>query len=162
MRWAGAWGLTASPSGAGASAWAQPTGLNLDKELPGLVASPAWKKARFHQAWHEGDTLSVAIGQGYNLATPIQMARVAAAIANGGIIYKPISWRKWRARPGRFSTRPSPRCNPAWGPARPPWKRCARAWRGWSTNGHGQGRPPLQYPGGRQDRHRPGGRHGPG
>ncbi|MHB9072659.1 MAG: penicillin-binding protein 2 [Desulfobaccales bacterium] len=66
----------------------EPTGLNLDKESPGLVASTAWKKARFKQGWREGDTISVAIGQGYNLATPIQMARVAAAIANGGIIYK--------------------------------------------------------------------------
>jgi len=67
----------------------QITGLKLDKEMVGLVASPAWKKARFHQPWHEGDTLSVAIGQGYNLATPIQMAQVAAAVANGGDIYEP-------------------------------------------------------------------------
>jgi penicillin-binding protein 2 len=66
----------------------EPTGLKLDKEMPGLVASTAWKKARFHRSWQEGDTLSVAIGQGYNLVTPIQMARVIAAIANGGIIYK--------------------------------------------------------------------------
>ena len=47
-----------------------PTGLDLDKEMPGLVPSPAWKKARFHQPWHEGDTISVSIGQGYNLTTP--------------------------------------------------------------------------------------------
>ncbi len=67
----------------------QPSGLHLDKEMPGLVASSAWKKARFHQAWHEGETLSVAIGQGYNLVTPLQMAQVAEAIANGGLIYEP-------------------------------------------------------------------------
>ena len=67
----------------------QPSGLNLEKEMPGLVASSEWKKARFHQAWHEGDTLSVAIGQGYNLVTPIQMAQVVAAIASGGVIYEP-------------------------------------------------------------------------
>jgi len=67
----------------------QPTGLKLDKEMAGLVASTTWKKARFNQPWHEGETLSVAIGQGYNLATPIQMAQVAAAIANGGNIYEP-------------------------------------------------------------------------
>ena len=67
----------------------QPSGLDLEKEMPGLVASTAWKRARFHQPWHEGETLSVAIGQGYNLATPIQMAQVIAAIANGGILYKP-------------------------------------------------------------------------
>jgi penicillin-binding protein 2 len=67
----------------------EPTGLKLDKEMPGLVASSAWKKARFKDSWHEGETLSVAIGQGYNLATPIQMARVAAAIGNGGYLYEP-------------------------------------------------------------------------
>jgi penicillin-binding protein 2 len=66
-----------------------PTGLDLDKEMAGLVPSKAWQRARFHQPWHEGETLSVAIGQGYNLTTPLQMARVVAAIANGGIIYKP-------------------------------------------------------------------------
>ena len=67
----------------------QPSGLHLDKEMPGLVASSEWKKARFHQGWREGDTLSVAIGQGYNLVTPIQMAQVVAAIASGGVIYEP-------------------------------------------------------------------------
>jgi len=67
----------------------EPSGLKLDKEMPGLVASTAWKKARFNQPWHEGETLSVAIGQGYNLVTPIQMAQVAAAIANGGTLFEP-------------------------------------------------------------------------
>jgi penicillin-binding protein 2 len=66
-----------------------PTGLRLDKELPGLVASPAWKMARFKTPWTEGDTLSVAIGQGYNLTTPLQMALVMATVANGGIVYEP-------------------------------------------------------------------------
>ncbi len=67
----------------------QPSGLDLDKEMPGLVASSAWKQARFKEPWHEGETLSVAIGQGYNLATPLQMAQVAAAVANGGLLYEP-------------------------------------------------------------------------
>jgi penicillin-binding protein 2 len=66
-----------------------PTGLNLDKEMPGLVASSAWKLARFQAPWQEGDTLSVAIGQGYNLVTPLQMAQVAAVVANGGSLYEP-------------------------------------------------------------------------
>jgi penicillin-binding protein 2 len=67
----------------------QVSGLNLDKEMPGLVASSAWKLERFKEHWHEGETLSVAIGQGYNLATPLQMAQVAATIANGGMLYEP-------------------------------------------------------------------------
>jgi len=67
----------------------QASGLHLDKEMPGLVASTAWKLSRFKAPWQEGDTLSVAIGQGYNLTTPLQMAQVAAAVANGGVLYEP-------------------------------------------------------------------------
>lgn len=66
-----------------------PSGLKLDKEMPGLVASPAWKLSRFKQPWQEGDTVSISIGQGYNLTTPLQMARVTAAVANGGLIMEP-------------------------------------------------------------------------
>jgi len=79
-----------------------PTGLDLDKEMPGLVASTAWKKARFHQPWHQGETFSVSIGQGYNLATPLQMARVVAAIANGGIVYKPYLVEKVESPTGEI------------------------------------------------------------
>jgi penicillin-binding protein 2 len=80
----------------------QPTGLKLDKEMTGLVASTAWKKARFHQPWHEGETLSVAIGQGYNLVTPIQMAQVAAAVANGGYLYEPLLVEKVESPAGEI------------------------------------------------------------
>ena len=66
-----------------------PTGLILDSEKPGLVPSTDWKKKRFNKPWHEGETPSVAIGQGYDLATPLQMVRVAGALSNGGIIYVP-------------------------------------------------------------------------
>jgi len=79
-----------------------PTGLDLDKEMPGLAPSPAWKKARFHQSWHEGDTILVSIGQGYNLTTPIQMVRVVAAIANGGIVYKPYLVEKVESPAGEI------------------------------------------------------------
>jgi penicillin-binding protein 2 len=79
-----------------------PTGLHLGREMPGLVASTAWKKARFHHPWQRGETLSVSIGQGYNLVTPIQMARVVAAIANGGIIYKPQLVEKVESPAGKI------------------------------------------------------------
>ncbi len=60
----------------------------LDHEKAGLVPDTAWKKRRFNERWYPGETLSVAIGQGALLTTPIQMARVIGAIA-GGALYRP-------------------------------------------------------------------------
>ena len=49
-----------------------PTGIELSHESAGLIPSSEWKKKRFGVPWHKGETLSIAIGQGYNLATPLQ------------------------------------------------------------------------------------------
>ena len=65
------------------------TGVEMEHEKPGLVPSTEWKRKRHNEKWHEGETLSVAIGQGYNLVTPLQLTVMTAAIANGGTIYKP-------------------------------------------------------------------------
>ncbi len=65
------------------------SGVTLDQEARGLIPSSAWKKKRFGVAWQEGETLSVSIGQGYVLATPLQMAMLTAAVGNGGIRYRP-------------------------------------------------------------------------
>ena len=66
------------------------TGINLGKEGKGLIPTAAWKKKRTGIPWQRGETLSVAIGQGFNLATPLQMVHLTSAIANGGTRYKPI------------------------------------------------------------------------
>jgi len=66
-----------------------PLGVTLDHEVGGLIPDPEWKKARLGAPWFAGETLSVVIGQGYVTVTPLQMATVAAAIANGGTIYRP-------------------------------------------------------------------------
>jgi penicillin-binding protein 2 len=66
-----------------------PLGVTLDHEVGGLVPDPEWKKARLGAPWFAGETLSVVIGQGYVTATPLQMATVAAAIANEGTVYRP-------------------------------------------------------------------------
>ncbi len=55
----------------------------------GNVASPEWKEKVYHQPWVGGDTLNTAIGQGFMLATPLQMALVTARLANGGVPIKP-------------------------------------------------------------------------
>jgi len=66
------------------------TGINLDYEASGLVPTAAWKKRRTGVAWQQGETLSVAIGQGYNLVSPLQILVLTSAVANGGIRYKPL------------------------------------------------------------------------
>jgi penicillin-binding protein 2 len=65
------------------------SGINLDHENPGTIPSSAWKQKRYHERWYPAETLSVAIGQGYVAATPLQMAQVAAQVANGGTRYRP-------------------------------------------------------------------------
>ena len=67
-----------------------PTGIRLDHEAKGLVPTSSWKKHRFGIPWQGGETLSVAIGQGYNLVTPLQMVVLTSAIGNGGVRYTPL------------------------------------------------------------------------
>lgn len=66
-----------------------PTGIELPEEKGGLVPSSEWKRRRFGVVWYPGETVSAAIGQGYNLLTPLQLAVAYAAIANGGHVVKP-------------------------------------------------------------------------
>ena len=65
------------------------TGIDLEGETSGLLPSQEWKKKRYGQKWYAGDTVSVGIGQGYNLVTPMQLALATATLANNGIGYKP-------------------------------------------------------------------------
>jgi penicillin-binding protein 2 len=65
------------------------TNSGLTGERAGLVPSPAWKREALKDKWHPGDTVSLAIGQGLITVTPIQMARLMAAVANGGTLWKP-------------------------------------------------------------------------
>ena len=65
------------------------TGIALAGEREGLVPTKQWKRARFGEAWQKGETLSLSIGQGFMLVTPLQLLRIYCAIANGGTLYKP-------------------------------------------------------------------------
>ena len=65
------------------------TGIDLAGESDGNVASEEYKKKVFDEDWYLGETFDAAIGQSYMLTTPLQMAMVYAAIANGGTRYQP-------------------------------------------------------------------------
>ena len=67
----------------------KPTHVDIPGEASGLVPSVQWKKKTYNEAWYPGDTLNVIIGQGRVLATPMQMAQMAAILANKGKLIKP-------------------------------------------------------------------------
>lgn len=77
------------------------TGIEMEHEKPGLIPTSEWKKKRYGQPWQEGETLSVAIGQGFDLATPVQVAVMTMVIANGGTRYKPAIVEQVRDPEGR-------------------------------------------------------------
>ena len=70
------------------------SGIDLDQESKGLVPTKAWKQKRLGTPWQGGETISVSIGQGFNLVTPLQMAILTAAVGNGGTRYKPTIIQK--------------------------------------------------------------------
>jgi len=76
-KWARAFGL------------GEKTGIALDDERSGTIPDTAWKMKRYRQPWFPGETLSVAIGQGYVTVTPLQLANMMAAVANGGKLFQP-------------------------------------------------------------------------
>lgn len=71
----------------------EPTGIDAVEESAGLVPDPAWKEEFFtgegNPFWVPGDAVNLAVGQGDLLATPLQVANMMAAIANGGTLYQP-------------------------------------------------------------------------
>lgn len=76
-KWARAFGL------------GEKTGIALDDEKSGVIPDTEWKRKRFRQPWFPGETISVAIGQGYVTVTPLQLANMMAAVANGGKLFRP-------------------------------------------------------------------------
>jgi penicillin-binding protein 2 len=65
------------------------TGLEGVLEESGIAPDPSWKVNTIGEPWWVGDTVNIAIGQGYLLVTPLQVARMMAAVANGGTLYRP-------------------------------------------------------------------------
>jgi penicillin-binding protein 2 len=65
------------------------TGIPLPREKTGLIPTREWKQMRFKEPWQIGETISVSIGQGYNLVTPLQLVTAYSALANGGTLWRP-------------------------------------------------------------------------
>jgi penicillin-binding protein 2 len=65
------------------------SGIDLPGEESGLMPSEEWVQRVYHRKWYPGETISVAIGQGAVIATPIQLARMIAGVANGGTFVQP-------------------------------------------------------------------------
>ena len=70
------------------------TGLDLNGEKSGLIPTKKWKRDKLGKPWHKGETLIVGIGQGYVLATPLQLAVMTSRIVNGGKLITPHLTKK--------------------------------------------------------------------
>jgi penicillin-binding protein 2 len=78
------------------------TGIDLPNEKNGLVPTKEWKFKKKKEAWQMGETISISIGQGYNLTTPLQLAMAFAAFANGGIVWKPYLVKRIESPDGKI------------------------------------------------------------
>lgn len=82
------------------------TGIDLPGEAKGSVPDPQWKEDTYGEEWLTGDTYNFGIGQGFLLATPVQMARVLSAILNGGNLLQPRVVKEVQAPDGRVVFNP--------------------------------------------------------
>jgi penicillin-binding protein 2 len=78
------------------------TGIALKGEKSGLVPSKQWKKKFKNEPWYPGETISASIGQGYNLVTPLQSARMISTIASGGLLVRPYLVKRIEDYDGRL------------------------------------------------------------
>jgi penicillin-binding protein 2 len=79
------------------------TGIDLPSEEPGLMPSEEWVQRVYHHKWYAGETISVAIGQGSVMVTPVQLVRMIAAVANGGDLVQPHLLKSFAAKADHFA-----------------------------------------------------------
>ncbi|RPD99281.1 penicillin-binding protein 2 [Candidatus Pantoea deserta] len=115
------------------------TGIDLNEEYSGLLPSRDWKQRVHKKAWYQGDTVSVGIGQGYWIATPVQMVKAMVALINNGKVITPHLLEK--AERGKVVERYQPTLpQPQIGDARSPyWALVRRAMFGMANAPNGTG-----------------------
>jgi penicillin-binding protein 2 len=91
-------GISRMHASLGRFGFGRKTGVDLPAESTGLLPSSAWKRRVRHAPWYPGETVITGIGQGYFLATPIQLATATAILANGGRVLPPSVGRHARER----------------------------------------------------------------
>lgn len=86
--------------------YGEKTGIDTTGEADGFVPDPAWKEEKLKERWSIGNTYHASIGQGFVLATPLQVLNSVAAIANGGTLYAPRIAAQVRSSDGKASVIP--------------------------------------------------------
>ena len=86
----------------------QPTGFDIGRESSGFVPSPGWKRTQRGERWWDGDTAQLAVGQSFLLATPLQMACMAAALGNRGTLWRPFLIKRIEANGGQVVRQTNP------------------------------------------------------
>ena len=101
----------ALPEFAAAFGFGRPTGVVGLREEPGISPGPEWKRINRNDFWYTGDTVNLSIGQGFLLATPLQITNAYAALATDGILRTPLVARALREPDGEgeelFTARPT-------------------------------------------------------
>ena len=69
--------------------YSRETGIDLPGEISGFMPSSQWKERVSHERWVAGDTMNMSIGQGFTLATPLQVSNMVATVINDGVGYRP-------------------------------------------------------------------------
>ena len=85
------------------------TGIGLSEEKKGLIPTSDWYQRRYGIPWQRGESLSIAIGQGANLVTPLQLVMAYASLANGGTVYQPFFIERVETADGKLVKQFSPR-----------------------------------------------------
>jgi penicillin-binding protein 2 len=84
------------------------TGTGLSEEKKGLIPTSDWYQRRYGIPWQRGESLSIAIGQGANLVTPLQLVMAYASLSNGGTVYQPFFIERVETADGKLVKQFSP------------------------------------------------------